>query len=212
MKISTQNQSRFLSHDDVRTPILATMDGVTEDRTLRNPYVLHFTDPRLKPFPLNVTNRRILVAAYGDDDAGWRGQLVELYFNPSIPNPRTPAQPGGICVRIPTGNGTRHTAVPESPPPAVPRPAPSTRPGAVANGAAPAPKATPQPLAAEKTRALEGFRRADTTENLDRWRRWADSLPFDDETRAELSRAYVAAQGRIALAPAPTRRPAPARA
>jgi hypothetical protein len=69
-------------------------------------------------------------------------------------------------------------------------------------------KATPQPLAAEKALALEGFRRADTTENLDRWWRWADSLAFDDEVRAELSRAYVAAQERIA--PATARRSAPA--
>jgi hypothetical protein len=103
VKISTQNQSRFLAHEDVRTPLVVTMDHVTEDRTFRNPYVLYFTDTRLKPFPMNVTNRRIIVAAYGDDDSAWAGRQIELYFNPSIPNPRNPNQPGGICVRIPTG-------------------------------------------------------------------------------------------------------------
>ena len=206
MKISTQNQSRFLAHDDVRTPLVVTMDRVTEDRTLRNPYILHFAPAhQLKPLPMNITNRRILVAAYGDDDAGWHGKLVELYFNPSIPNPRNPNQPGGICVRIPTGggSGTRHAAAPAPPPPTSPKPTP--RPLADA-GNGTVPKVVP--LAEKVAQALEGFRRANTMENLDRWWRWADSLAFDDEARAELSRAYVAAQERIASAPA--RRPAPA--
>lgn len=106
MKVSTQGQSRFLTHDEVRPPLFVTMSHVTEDRTLRNPFVLHFTDSRLKPLPMNLTNRRLIVAAFGDDDSQWHGRQIELYFNPSIPNPRNPAQPGGICVRIPTGNGT----------------------------------------------------------------------------------------------------------
>ncbi len=208
MKINTQNQSRFLARDDVQTPLVVTMDRVTEDRTLRNPYLLHFAPAhQLKPFPMNITNRRILVAAYGDDDAGWHGKLVELYFNPSIPNPRNPIQPGGICVRIPTsnGNGTHHATAPTAPSSTSPNPAPRQLADA---GNDTVPKVVP--LAAEKAQALEGFRRADTTQNLDRWWRWADSLAFDDEACAELSRAYVAAQERIASAPASDRRPAPA--
>jgi hypothetical protein len=181
------------------------MDRVTEDRTLRNPYVLHFTDTRLKPFPMNVTNRRIIVAAYGDDDSAWVGRQIELYFNPSIPNPRNPNQPGGICVRVSIGNGPRPSAAPESSSLAAPTTSPRPTTGAP-NDSAPAPKAAPQPLAAEKAQALDGIRRADTRDNLDRWQRWAASLPFDDLDRAELSRATAAAVERLGMA----RRSAPA--
>ena len=199
MKINTQNQSRFLSRHDLDTPLVVTMDRVTEDATLRNPQVLHFAPAhRLKPFPMNVTNRRILVAAYGDDPAAWHGRPVELYFNPSIPNPRTPEQPGGICVRIPAAApiGTRPGSSP-APKPAPARPAAATK--------------LPSDLAAKHAQVLAGLDDARTAHNADEWARWGRQFAFTEAQHAEQRRHHDDAMERTALSDAPAghaRRPA----
>jgi hypothetical protein len=211
MEISTGNPT-LLKQRDIQAPYVAIiadvrLETLTDRRGNQDEqYVVYFTTG--KPMKFNVINRSIVVAAYGKQREDWIGKPIEIYVDPNVY--MGAERTGGIRVSIPTDNSHRHAAAPASPPSTASKPAP--RPAADAgNGTAPALKPTPQPLAAEKARALEGFRRADTTENLDRWWRWADSLPFDDEARAELSRAYVAAQERIALASAPVRRPAPAR-
>ena len=84
MKISTKAVSPYLNQEDVPQPIVATMDRVTLVPALRNPHVLHFEGGTPKPIPLNLTNRRALVALYGDDDSGWAGKPIEIYVDPNV--------------------------------------------------------------------------------------------------------------------------------
>lgn len=100
MKIPTKGTSRFLSREDVPEPFTVTMGRVVIDNALRNPYVLHFAGDAIKPLPLNVSNRRTIVAAYGNDDADWQGKRIEVYVNPDVTNSQGEVV-GGIRVRVP---------------------------------------------------------------------------------------------------------------
>jgi hypothetical protein len=198
MKISTEGQSRFLAQEDVPAPFVATMDRVTEDRTLRNSDVLHFTDDQLKPFPLNLTNRRAIVAAYGNQSENWHGKPIELYVNPDVTDSKGIVT-GGIRIRIPTG-------------PAPVRAGRGPRAGAH-NGTAPArePKTAPT-LEQRHAQLLDGYDQARTDDNLNEWDRWGASFPFTERQQGEADDHYRAALKRIALTTAPARRPAAARA
>jgi len=73
MKIITKSNSRNLRKEDVPQPIIAIISEVqvqTFEKTARSPRedkdMLHFADPSIKPLGLNVTNKRVLIAAYGD--------------------------------------------------------------------------------------------------------------------------------------------------
>ena len=206
MIIKTQNQSRFLSREDLQTPLVVTMDRVTEDATLRNPYILHFAPAhQLKPFPMNVTNRRILTAAYGADSDAWRGQLVEVYFNPSIPNPRNPEQPGGICVRIPPATprpAITHQAAPPAVKPTPPAPRNGTPPP---TAAAPKPAARPAtPTSAEAhAKTLAGLRNAPTPTNADEWLAYGCKFGRTLAQRQAQEAEHAIALERIALAEGP---------
>ena len=157
MKVSTAGQSRFLAREDIPVPVIVTMDNVVEDHSLRNPFVLQFIDDVLKPLPLNVSNRRIIVAAYGDDSDNWHGRLIEIVFNPLVPNPRDPSRPGGIQVRIPA-------------PGAAPKPAASPR-----VDDAPPPSLTQD----EKHQiVLDGYAGAQSLGKRDEFRAWARRQGF----------------------------------
>jgi hypothetical protein len=100
MKISTKAVSPYLNQEDVPQPIVATMDCVMLVPALRNPHVLHFEGGAHKPIPLNLTNRRALVALFGDDDANWVGKSIEIYVDPNV-NDSKGNRDGGIRLRAP---------------------------------------------------------------------------------------------------------------
>src|ERR1019366_7337639 len=102
MKINSKGSSKYLTKGDVPAPILATIADVKIE-TLQNPRedkpILYFVGTTLKPMVLNVTNRRMLVAAFGDETDAWRGQRVEIYVNHDVTNSSC-AVVGGVRVRI----------------------------------------------------------------------------------------------------------------
>ena len=60
---------------------------------------LIFTDGRR--FSLRAQdNLRRMLEAFGDQTEHWRGQTIEVYFNPDIPNP-TGGESGGLRLRVP---------------------------------------------------------------------------------------------------------------
>lgn len=166
MKISTKKNSRFVQREDIPQPMIVTIDDVTEDRTIRNKDILHFDGAILKPFPLNWTNRVILVAAFGEESDAWHGRQIEIYFDPSIPNPRDPDRPGGIKIRVP-------------------RPKPPVPPhNGNGNGK---PAQPPQPSLADRfIRASNGLKACTTVENLHKWLAWAQKIHFSPTQAAAL--------------------------
>lgn len=80
MKISKIFKSRFLKADDLKRPLLVTIDAVD---------VEDFGDGGSKPviefsncdqlFVVNRTNGLALAESLGDDTAGWLGHRIELY-------------------------------------------------------------------------------------------------------------------------------------
>jgi hypothetical protein len=193
MKIDARGTSKFLSKSDVPQPVLATVDFVRIE-TLKNPTedkpVLHFVGDTLKPLVLNVVNRKVLIAAYGDETDHWKGKPVEIYVNPDVTN-SSGETVGGVRVRIPAA-----APAPKAPP----APAPTS---AAAPKAAPAPKPPPPTLQQQYTRALDGMNRAQDRDNLDQWARWANGIAFDERQRDALEDAYQHSLERIALAEAP---------
>jgi len=103
MKLNSKGSSKYLTKGDVPNPIMATIADVKIE-TLQNPRedkpVLHFAGTALKPMVLNVTNRRVLIAAYGDETDAWRGQRIEVYVNQDVTNSSGDVV-GGVRVRIP---------------------------------------------------------------------------------------------------------------
>src|SRR5580765_680080 len=101
MKVSAKASSRYLSKGDITAPFVAIMDFVRTE-TLQNPVedkdILHFTDQRVKPLVLNVTNKRVIIAAYGDESDDWNGQPIEVYVDNSVTNSRG-QMVGGVRVR-----------------------------------------------------------------------------------------------------------------
>jgi hypothetical protein len=79
--------------DDVRDKLFSDrIVGVTESQYGRP--VLHFQCGR--QFSLNVTNTEKMLKAFGDDDSGWIGQVVELY--PGMLS-RSGGDQEGVCLR-----------------------------------------------------------------------------------------------------------------
>lgn len=101
MIVNTSVKSPYLGQADVREPIIAVMDDVTEVAHLRNHQVLHFIDRRIKPLPLNHTNLQAIVAIYGTDTEAWEGKPIEIYVDPTVTDSRGRVT-GGVRVRIPT--------------------------------------------------------------------------------------------------------------
>lgn len=199
MKISTNVVTPYLSKDDITDPIIVTMDTVTINTALRNPEVLHFAD-EVKPLPLNLTNKRVIVGAFGDESAAWKGQRIEIYVNPDVTNSRGEVT-GGIRVRIPAA--------------AVAGPAyrPTARNGS-ASKAVPAPKVTPPPtpdpqfsIREAHNIILDGFAKARTQAKLDEFAQWGTGFDFTPDQTDEQSDAYHAAKDQLAAGPASFRRP-----
>jgi hypothetical protein len=173
MMISTEGTSRYLGQREVPAPFVATMDVVTTVPELRNPDVLHFADKRIKPLPLNLVNRRAIVAIYGKDSAAWHGQPIEIYVDPTVTNSQGRIT-GGIRLRIPA-----RTSAPAAPK----RPA--------------APEKSPHEL------LLDEYAAARTDARVDQLATWAEEQRFTPEQRDAQATARSAALERIAMAASP---------
>lgn len=210
MKVSAKATSRYLSKGDIAAPFIAIMDFVRTE-TLQNPTenkdVLHFTDQAKKPLVLNVTNKRTIIAAYGDESDDWNGQPIEIFVDHSITNSRGEIV-GGVRVRIPASAPVR------KPTPAAASPAPAARPAAAARpGTAPATNAAQKPAAAQKPSpapsplqnhklALDGMKNARTLAKLNEWAKWrkgiAGTTPAQDDDAED---CYHANLERLTQAP-----------
>ena len=202
MKIVAAGSSRNLRKEDVPQPFIAIISEVrvqTFEKTARSPRedkeMLHFADPSIKPLGLNVTNKRVLVTAYGDESDDWRGQPVEIYVDPNVTNSRGEVV-GGIRLRIPT-SATIGTA---------PAPAPKT-----AHAPRPMPILQAPRNAAEVAQTIEGMNHAQDQDNLEQWQSWGMAIAGTTQAQKDaMEAAFDRAQERLAIAEAPAapRRPA----
>jgi len=102
MKIPAGN-SRFLTQTDVVTPIIATMADVRTERLKsakgeQDKFILFFAG-NVKPMVLNPVNRKVLIAAFGDETENWRGKPIEIYVDAGVT--MGGAVVGGIRLRLP---------------------------------------------------------------------------------------------------------------
>ncbi len=211
MKIVAAGNSKNLRKEDVPHPFIAIISGVqvqTFEKTARSPRedkdMLFFTDPSIKPLGLNVTNKRIIIAAYGDESDNWCGQPVEIYVDPNVTNSRGEIV-GGIRLRIPAPRTAAAIGTAPAPAPIAaqaPRPMPALQ--AARSGAELA------RTAAEVAQAVKGMTLAQEQENLEQWRAWGLAIAATSQAhRDAMDAAFDQAQERIAIADAPAtlRRP-----
>jgi len=192
MKISPKGESKYLTKIDVPNPIVAAIQMVRIE-TLQNPRedkpILHFQGNGLKPMVLNVTNRRVLIAAYGDETDDWRGRPVEIYVNNEVTNSSGEVV-GGVRVRIPAARPAQ-----QAPQASVP-----TRPANVVT------QQKAPPLSDEEAHAkiLNAFLNARTVARLDEWATWGkNGFSFTREQDDEQSDAYHLAKERLDAKRAP---------
>jgi hypothetical protein len=209
MKIVAAGNSKNLRKEDVPHPFVAIISEVrvqTFEKTARSPRedkdMLHFTDPSIKPLGLNVTNKRVLLAAYGDESDNWRGQPVEIYVDSNVTNSRGEIV-GGIRLRIPRTAGAIGTA-----PAPVPKAAQVSRPMPTLQ----APRsAEVERTAAEVAQTIEGMNHAQDQDNLEEWQSWGMGIAGTTQAQKDtIEAAFDQAQERLAIAEAPAapRRPA----
>lgn len=185
MKISSKGNSKYLSKEDVSNPITATMNDVHIERLKSNrgeedKYILSFAGGVLKPMVLNVLNRKILISLYGDESDLWRGQLVEIYVDPTVSMGGDIV--GGIRLRKPSVI------------------APKVQPSAarVTTPQKPPTVETPTytPHQAHEI-ILKGFAAARTTAKVDEFTKWGTLFEFTPEQDDQQSDAFHAALARI---------------
>jgi hypothetical protein len=208
MKIVAASNSKNLRKEDVPQPFIAIISDVrvqTFEKTARSPRedkdMLHFADPNVKPLGLNVTNKRVLVSAYGDESDHWRGQPVEIYVDPNVTNSRGEIV-GGIRLRIPRtaaaiGAAPAPTAAQAS------RPMPALQ--------APRNAAEVTWTAAEVAQTIEGMNHAQDQDNLEEWRSWGMAIAGTSQAQKDaMDATFDNTQERLAIAEAPAapRRPA----
>jgi hypothetical protein len=214
MRIDAKSNSKSLRKEDVLQPFVAIISDVrvqTFEKTSRSPRedkdMLHFADPSVKPLGLNVTNKRVLIAAYGDETDNWRGQPVEIYVDPNVTNSRGEIV-GGIRLRIPA-------AAPHAPsigtaPVSAPMAAQAPRPMPALQAARSAVESAQ--TAAEVAQAIDGMDRAQDQDNLEEWRAWAAGIAGTTQAQRDaMEAAFDHAQERMAIGEAPATRRAPPR-
>ena len=218
MKIVAAGNSKNLRKEDVPHPFIAIISEVrvqTFEKTARSPRedkdMLHFTDPSIKPLGLNVTNKRIIIAAYGDESDNWCGQPVEIYVDPNVPNSSGQIV-GGIRLRIPAAAVPRTTAAIGAAPVPAPKAAQAPRPMPTLQ--APRNGAEVTRTAAEVAQTIEGLNHAQDQDNLEQWQSWGMAIAGTTQAQRDaIEAAFDRAQERLAIAEAPAapRRPAQAR-
>jgi hypothetical protein len=218
MKIVAAGNSKNLRKEDVPHPFIAIISEVrvqTFEKTARSPRedkdMLHFTDPSIKPLGLNVTNKRIIIAAYGDESDNWCGQPVEIYVDPNVPNSSGQIV-GGIRLRIPAVAVPRTAAAISTAPAPAPNAAQAPRPMPTLQ--APRNDAEVTRTAAEVAQTIEGLNHAQDQDNLEQWRSWGMAIAGATQAQKDaMEAAFDQAQERLAIAEAPAapHRPAQAR-
>lgn len=110
MKRSDAFPSQYVSKDDVESPVVWTVAGVSkvemsdDDGGKKSPPVMTFKEDHAKPLILNNTNWMVLEDLYGDDSDKWVGHPIELYKDPAVMFGGK--RVGGVRVRKPqNGNG-----------------------------------------------------------------------------------------------------------
>jgi hypothetical protein len=105
MKRSEAFPSRFISKDDVATPLQVTIESVEHD-TVKDDNgdkivtVMSFVES--KPMIINNTNWMTIEDVWGDVSDNWIGKVIELYHDPSVMFGGKKV--GGVRVRIPNTN------------------------------------------------------------------------------------------------------------
>ena len=202
MKIVATGNSKNLRKEDVPQPFIAIISEVrvqTFEKTARSPRedkdMLHFADPNVKPLGLNVTNKRVLVTAYGDESDNWRGQPVEIYVDPNVTNSRGEIV-GGIRLRIPTAAAVGTVPAPAPKAAHAPRPMPALQ--------APRNAAEVARTATEVVQTIDGMNHAQDQDNLEEWRSWGTAIAGATPAhRDAMDAAFDQAQERLAIAEAP---------
>jgi len=112
MKRSEAFPSKYMSKDDVKVPVRATIAAVRfdvlkgENGDEQKP-VMYFQGD-VKPMIVNNTNWMTCEDAWGDDSDNWLGKSVELYFEPSVMFGGK--RVGGVRVRISASGKTQAAA------------------------------------------------------------------------------------------------------
>jgi hypothetical protein len=104
---SAYDQSKYWRTEDLRQPTKLKIERCSEELVgqgadQEQKLVVWFTNSP-KGLPLNRTNNRTLRAAFGDDTAGWKGKVIELF--PTKADFRG-SQVGAMRVRIPAPKET----------------------------------------------------------------------------------------------------------
>lgn len=108
MKRSDAFPSKYVSKDDVETPVVWTIAKVekvemdADDGGKKSPPVIFFTEQESKPLILNNSNWMTIEDAYGDDSDRWTGKQIELFKDPSVMFGGK--RVGGVRVRKPSDN------------------------------------------------------------------------------------------------------------
>ena len=117
---SKYDQSRFLKAADLTAEKKFKIKAVTEEpvgigKDQEMKLVIWFTNDR-RGLVLNITNNRTLRGSFGNDTAGWVGNIIVIF--PTMADFRGQMKPA-LRVRIPTPKGTGPSvAQPVTPPPA----------------------------------------------------------------------------------------------
>ena len=113
MKIPAKGDSKYLSKEDVAHPATGTM-GVVKQEAVRGErgdetkFILYFQERWLKPMVLNVTNRKRIIAAFGDETDKWTGHKVEIYVDPDVEMGGEIV--GGVRIRVAEASVNGHVA------------------------------------------------------------------------------------------------------
>jgi hypothetical protein len=87
--VSEMIVSKFIGHAEVQVPVAVTIRTVSLENVARQGaeeeqrWIMWFAEMR-KGLRLNVTNLRILEAAFGDRSEGWVGKRIQLYWDPTV--------------------------------------------------------------------------------------------------------------------------------
>lgn len=113
MKRSDAFPSQYVSKDDVESPVVWNIAGVSkvempdDEGGKKTPPVMTFKEDHAKPLILNNTNWMVLEDLYGDDSDKWIGHPIELYKDPSVMFGGK--RVGGVRVRKPNGHAPEVT-------------------------------------------------------------------------------------------------------
>ena len=117
MKRSQAFPSKYLSKDDITSPVVATISDVvmetfTSDDEEKTKSVMYFVGAN-KPMVINVANWMTVESLYGDDSDEWIGKTIEIWVDPSVMYGKK--RVGGLRLREPAhnnGNGAAPKPIP----------------------------------------------------------------------------------------------------